>query len=69
MNLKKPNYKCPYCELKGGIEIEDCDDSSVHIFCSLCRECGKVEPDGFGDGGLEWAEAMTYFEILESGDL
>lgn len=56
----KTNYKCPYCETKG-VKITGCSDCSIDIYCPNCKESGTIEPDGLGEGGLEWAEAMEVF--------
>lgn len=54
-------YKCPWCG-KTGVIIDGVDDCSIDISCPHCEEAGRFEPDGLGEGGLEWAEAMAYFE-------
>lgn len=30
----------------------------VEVECPDCHESYEVEPDGLGDGGFEWVEAM-----------
>ena len=59
MNLRT-KYKCPFCEIEG-VRISGVTDCSIDIYCPFCKESGTVEPDGLGEGGLEWVEAMEAF--------
>jgi len=31
---------------------------TIEVECQKCGECYEVEPDGFGEGGLEFVEAQ-----------
>lgn len=52
-------------ECGGPLRITDADDASMHVEC----ECGEeyvVEPDAFGDGGIEyWPAIMAELEAAE----
>ena len=70
LSLRNIAYKKPkvefsmarICKVCGGrIKIVDVDDVSITVRCKSddCREEYQVEPDGLGEGGCEWAEAMS----------
>lgn len=61
MKMMKTNFNCKRCGKKT-VEITHCGDSLMECYCSNCEEEWTTEPDGFGDGGLIWAEAMAFFE-------
>lgn len=50
--------KCRECKT-GKLEVVDCEDCLLTVECQRCGTVYDVEPDGLGDGGLEWAEAMA----------
>lgn len=69
LKLRNIAYKKPtteftmarICKVCGGkVKIVDVDDISITVRCKSkdCQEKYTVEPDGLGEGGLEWAEAM-----------
>jgi len=33
-------------------------DDTIEVECPNCGECYEVEPDGLGDGGLEFVDAQ-----------
>ena len=35
---------------------------TVEVECTACGEDYEVEPDGLGDGGMEWVDAMMMDE-------
>lgn len=58
--MLKTNFPCGHCGVIG-VEITNCEDYFMEVFCGECGEEWVIEPDGFGDGGLVWAEAMQFF--------
>ena len=47
---------CRTC--KGQLEIEDFDDCSMEVTCTVCGDSYPVETDAFGDG------CVTYYFAL-----
>jgi hypothetical protein len=37
-------------------------DDTIEIECNNCGDYQELEPDGLGEGGLEWVEAMMLKE-------
>jgi len=73
LSLRNIAYKTPKVEFSmsrictacgGRVRIVDVDDISITVRCTSddCREEYQVEPDGLGEGGQEWAEAMALKE-------
>lgn len=56
------------CRECGGIlHVIDATDVSLLVECSECGDSMSVEPDAFGDGGMEyWPQMMADLE-LEGG--
>jgi len=38
------------------------NDSVIMAGCTKCGEVYELEPDGMGEGGMEWVEAMMLGE-------
>lgn len=55
--MKRAKRICRECG-EGTLKLVDADDISIYIQCQECHEEYSVEPDGLGEGGLEWVEAM-----------
>jgi hypothetical protein len=51
--------KCRECG-EGRLEILGTGGfgDTVEVECQKCGEIYEVEPDGLGDGGFEWVDAM-----------
>lgn len=58
--------KCFRCKT-GNLEVIDVDNCSITVFCDECNEEYRIEPDGLGQGGLEWIDAMIRKENGEFG--
>jgi hypothetical protein len=55
------------CRSCGGIlHVIDADDATMVVECDDCGEGYTVEPDAFGDGGIEYWPAMM--SELEGGE-
>ena len=50
--------ECRECGGKLEILGTGCYDG-VEVECLECGECYEVEPDGLGEGGMEWVEAKV----------
>jgi len=55
----KYKVKCRECGV-GELKILGAamDVGGIDVVCLSCGETYAVEPDGLGDGGMEWVEAM-----------
>ena len=49
---------CKECK-RGTLTVIGVDDMNLLVQCGYCKEIYLVEPDGLGQGGLEWAQAMA----------
>lgn len=50
-------------ECGGELNVIDADDCSMVVECAECGDCYSVEPDAFGDGGIEyWPQIMAEVE-------
>lgn len=50
-------------ECGGELLVIDGDDCSMVVECQTCGDCYSVEPDAFGDGGIEyWPAIMAEIE-------
>lgn len=50
--------ECRECKSKN-VKIVDADECSITVHCLNCGEEYLLEPDGFGEGGMEWVEAIS----------
>jgi hypothetical protein len=52
------------CRACGGtLHVTDADDATMFVECEKCGEGHTVEPDAFGDGGIEyWPAIMAELE-------
>jgi len=46
-------------ECGGKLEVIDADDATIIVECKECHEVYQLEPDGLGEGGFEWVDAMA----------
>jgi hypothetical protein len=55
------------CRACGGtLHVTDADDATMFVECETCGEGHTVEPDAFGDGGIEyWPAIMAELEGAE----
>ena len=50
--------KCFDEKCDGRLVINDVDDCSITVYCMVCSDERRIEPDGLDEGGMEWVEAM-----------
>ena len=51
---------CRECEAKGSMKILGVGfyGDTIEVECQVCGEGYEIEPDGFGEGAMEFVEAM-----------
>ena len=60
MLVDRADGTCRSCG--GQLQITGADDATLEIGCVECGDGYTVEPDFFGDGGVQyWPEAMVEF--------
>jgi len=53
-------------ECGGELQVTDADDATMQVVCETCGDEYSVEPDAFGDGGVEyWPAIMVELEAAE----
>lgn len=64
VHVKPTDGSCRECG--GPLQVTDADDATMLVECEQCGESYSVEPDGFGDGGMEyWPAIMAELEAAE----
>ena len=51
--------KCPECK-EGNLEVTGTDEEFgdlIEVECNTCGYSTTLEPDGLGEGGMEWVDA------------
>lgn len=52
MLVNREDGTCRECD--GTLEIVDVDDVSMTVCCVECLDSYRIEPDGFGDGCIDY---------------
>ena len=62
--VSRNDGKCRECG--GPLTITDADDATMQVACETCGAEYSVEPDAFGDGGIEyWPAIMAELKASE----
>ncbi len=64
VHVNPTNGRCRACG--GELQVTDADDATMLVECAACGETYSVEPDAFGDGGIEyWPAIMAELEAAQ----
>lgn len=64
VHVNPTDGRCREC--RGQLRVTDADDATMLVECEDCGEAYSVEPDAFGDGGIEyWPAIMAEIEAAE----
>ena len=64
VHVSPTDGSCRQCG--GPLTITDADDATMQVACDSCGDEYAVEPDAFGDGGIEyWPAIMAELEGAE----